>query len=229
MGNLKISQFATGDPVQATDQVLVARGGINVRVSASTIGAAPIASYMLGAGGFQTPVGNSVLNVGVHTDLNSRVYVHRFSTALALNFTKCSFSGGSNLGGGGNVNFGLYSDVGNLLFTTGAQNIPNSSTTDVNLALSPAWVAAPGVYILAWALSDIHVTVWGWDIEQIMNNNGSANSWNLLNRNGTVNFGYAANLATAGAVLMPSTLGALTAASVAAANNTYTPAVLFQK
>jgi hypothetical protein len=205
-------------------------GGGNVNFESASSGAA-LADYMLGAGGFQLPVTNSSFNVGTHTDLNSRVYFHRFNTAMALSFSKMSFTGGSNLGGGGNVNVALYSDGGNLMFQTGSQNIPNSSSTDVDLTLSPVWAANPGTYILAWALSDAHVELWGWDLSQIMNDSGSSNAWNVVNRNGVVNFGYAANLATGGGgvAAMPSTLGALTAATVAANNNTYTPAIMLQK
>jgi hypothetical protein len=206
-------------------------GNINFQVPAAPppVGAV-VPDYMFGAGGFQLPFNsNTALNVGTHTDLDSRVYCHRFNNPYALNFTKLSCTGASNLGGGGNVNFGLYSDVGNLLFSTGALHIPNSSETDVDITLSPAWVVNPGVYFLAWAFSDIHVSVWGWDLTQIINDNGAGTEWNFLNRNGVVNFGYAANLATVSVTSMPATLGALTAASVPASNNSFTPAVMLQK
>lgn len=184
------------------------------------------ADYMLGAGMFYLNNVAPSENIA-HVDLAGRVYCHRFNTPFMLNFTKMSFTSGSNLLGGGNINFGLYSDTGSLLFTTGPLFTPNSVNFRTDVTLSPAWAASPGSYILAWSISDAgNTNMWGWDLAGVLVDNGGS-TVDVGNRNGVINFGYAANSAGSAATAMPATLGSLTGPVVGGV--TGTPAAMFQK
>jgi hypothetical protein len=205
--------------------------GSNITITDSGAGALSIAAasaaspaFMFGAGNFSFPA-SLAISGAAKVDQALRVYVHKFFTSAPLSFSEISFAAASNLAGGGSVNFGVYSTAGNLLFQSGAIAIPNIGFQNFDQALSPSWVLPGGSYYLAWTATDTgNTTMWGWLLANNYVDNGTS-SRNLINRNGVVNFGYATNAATASAASLPSTLGALTAATNVGAG---TPAVLFQ-
>ena len=171
-------------------------------------GSSLTAKYMLGPGIFDLATAYIDSHLTAWSDTVEQVNVVRFTLLAAISdFVFMDGSFGSNLADGSSFAVGIYSDAGALLWSSGAQAVPNESNTAISFAI-PSLSLPAGTYYLAWACEDAgNLTMWGWDGPTSMSFQSGTSDANVINQS-VVCFGFATNPATSGPTL-PATLGTL--------------------
>lgn len=182
-------------------------GAGNIQVNAATTGFAAAGTGGFWSSGFPLMAswGTSGITAGNPSTSIDQLVVFQFTlqSTWTIRQVSCNITTGQS---GGLVNFGIYTAAGNKVLDSGGLTATSSNVTQSN-AITPV-VLPPGVYYFA---QSSHNTT-----TQVTAFTGSSTQMNtLLNLNGTVKVGTAANATVSG--VMPATLGTITAVNNAPA------------
>lgn len=206
--------------LHAGPNVTLTNNGGRVTIAA---GGGASASFMLGAGRFDLTglLGASQQNF---IDQALRVGVCKFNAPFSVSaFNHIDFYARSGVGGGSNVEVGIYDSTGTQVWNSGSFNVANTASFTAYSIATPSLSFSPGTFFLAWTADTVNLSIFGWDLSTVSFSNGTSEG-NIINQN-AVSFGYAGNAATAGPTL-PATLGTLNPYLLT--NNFGNPAIFFQ-